>query len=96
MHYCLNPLSRAWVAARRQGAWQEVEVPLRRFLLTWKGRLVEERSEMNPARVFSLGIGLAGGPQLQAPGPFCLGLDWVKARRATGDFEPRDRSRDLF
>jgi len=71
-----------------------VEVPLSRFLLTWKGRLVEERSAMNPQRALSLGIGLAGGAQLQAPGPFCLGLNWVKARRTSGVLEPRDRSRD--
>jgi NADH dehydrogenase [ubiquinone] 1 alpha subcomplex assembly factor 1 len=73
-----------------------VEVPLERFLLTWKGRLVEERSSMNPRRAISLGLGLAGGPQLQAPGPFCLGLDWVKAVRASGALEPRNRSRDFF
>ncbi|KAK9834154.1 hypothetical protein WJX81_003453 [Elliptochloris bilobata] len=74
------------------GRWEEVQVPLSRFLLTWKGRLVEERSAMNPERVVSLGIGLAGGPSLQAPGRFFLGLDWVKAVRMSGGLEPRDRS----
>ena len=65
-------------------------MPLSRFLLTWKGRLVEERSSMNPERAISLGISLAGGASLQAPGRFCLGLDWVKAVRMYGNLEPRD------
>ena len=65
-------------------------MPLSRFLLTWKGRLVEERSSMNPERAVSLGISLAGGASLQAPGRFCLGLDWVKAVRMYGNLEPRD------
>ena len=27
---------------RSKGEWSEVEIPLSRFLLTWKGRVVEE------------------------------------------------------
>ncbi|CAL8471552.1 g11094 [Coccomyxa elongata] len=67
----------------RKGAWQEVVLPLDRFLLTHKGRLVETRSEMNPHRIVSLGISLAaGGSDAKKGGPFCLGLDCIKATRA--------------
>lgn len=64
----------------RKGEWQEVEIPLDRFLLTWRGKLVETRMEMNPARITSIGISLAGGDELQKEGPYSLGLDWVVAR----------------
>ena len=42
-----------------------MEVPLSRFMLTWKGRVVEEVVELNAKRITSLGISLAGGEQLQ-------------------------------
>ena len=48
-----------------KGEWSEVEVPLSRFMLTWKGRVVEEVVELNAKRITSLGISLAGGEQLQ-------------------------------
>lgn len=38
----------------RPGEWSNVEVPLDRFLLTWRGKLVETRMEMNPRRVGAL------------------------------------------
>ncbi|EIE21937.1 NADH:ubiquinone oxidoreductase complex I intermediate-associated protein 30 [Coccomyxa subellipsoidea C-169] len=67
----------------RKGAWQEVVLPMDRFLLTHKGRLVETRSEMNPHRIVSLGISLAaGGSDAEKTGPFCLDLEWIKAVRA--------------
>lgn len=73
----------------RKGEWQEVVLPLGRFLQTHKGRLIETQSEMNPHRILSLGISLAAGPltseggrQRSAQGPFCLGLDWVKGMHA--------------
>ena len=65
----------------RAGLWQEVEIPLSRFLLTHKGRLVEERQIINQHRILSLGISLAGQ---ETPGPFALGLEWVKVRRQEG------------
>lgn len=69
--------------ACRKGAWQEVVLPLDRFLLTHKGRLVETRSEMNPHRIVSLGISLAaGGSDAKKGGAFCLGLECIKATRA--------------
>ena len=63
--------------------WQErtVAIPLDRFLLTWKGQLVEEKTEINAQRVISVGISLAGGDALQPQGNFNLGLEWIKAER---------------
>jgi Complex I intermediate-associated protein 30 (CIA30) len=57
-----------------------VEIPLDRFVLTWKGGIVDSPVEMNRQRICGFGISLAGG-DLQSPGPFRLGLDWVKASR---------------
>ncbi|KAI3426304.1 hypothetical protein D9Q98_008677 [Chlorella vulgaris] len=64
----------------RKGEWTEVEVPMHRFLLTWKGKVVEEVVELNAKRITSLGISLAGGEQLQSQGPFNLGIEWIEAR----------------
>jgi hypothetical protein len=68
--------------ACRQGEWMDVEVPLERFLLTWRGKLVETRVEMNPKRILSLGISLAGGAELQPEGPFRLGLRAILAQNS--------------
>ena len=64
----------------RAGEWTEVEVPLDRFLLTWRGKVIEQRVEMNPARITGLGISLAGGDDLQKEGPYTLGVEWIAAR----------------
>ena len=65
----------------RKGQWQTVAIPLQHFLLTWKGQLVEQRTEINAKRVISVGVSLAGGDALQPPGNFNLGLEWIKAER---------------
>ena len=49
----------AFLFAPGNGAWSTVRLPLDRFLLTHRGRLVEARVEMNAARVISFGLGLA-------------------------------------
>lgn len=74
----------------RAGEWTEVEVPLDRFLLTWRGKFVEQRVEMNPARVTGVGISLAGGEELQPEGGYRLGLEWIAARNNAVVIE-RDR-----
>ena len=61
------------------GKLDPMTIPLARFLLTWKGRLVEQRVEMNPGRVLSVGIALAGGAGMQPAGPFALEIQWIKA-----------------
>lgn len=72
----------------RKGGWQEVEIPFKTFLLTWRGKVVEQEQEMNPDRILSIGISLAGGTEkLNPAGRFSLGLDWIKAKRLDGVLE---------
>ena len=66
--------ARAAAFPRREGEWSEVEVPLTRFLLTWRGRVVEEAVEVNPRAVTTLGISLAGGEELQARRASAVGV----------------------
>lgn len=70
----------------REGQWQDVAIPLHHFLLTWKGQLVEQKTEINAKRVISVGISLAGGEALQLQGTFSLGLEWVRAERRIHGF----------
>lgn len=60
----------------------DVTLPLSRFLLTHRGRLVESRVEMNAARVVSLGVGAAAraeGGAAAAHGPFRVAFAWIRA-----------------
>ena len=67
----------------RKGQWQEVAIPLDRFMLTWRGRLVEEDVPLHTARITSISISIAGGDDSsQPPGDFCLGLDYIKGASA--------------
>lgn len=74
----------AFVFAPRE-EWGTVYIPLRRYLLTWKGKIIDLHSEMNQARILGMGISLAadGGPEgsVRGPGPFRLQLGWMKALR---------------
>ena len=65
----------------RKGGWQDVTVPLDRFLQTHKGRLVETRSEMNIHRILSLGISIASLGDVKQDGPFNLGIESIKAKK---------------
>ena len=71
----------------KAGGWQEIEIPFVNFLLTWRGRVVEEQMELNSGRITSLGIALAGREDLQEEGPFRLDLDWIAARNLAGEDE---------
>jgi Complex I intermediate-associated protein 30 (CIA30) len=64
----------------RAGEWSEVEIPLNRFLMTWRGKVLEQQVEMHPGRITGLGISLAGGDDLQPEGPYSLGIEWIAAR----------------
>mmetsp|Transcript_49038 Transcript_49038/g.157031 ORF Transcript_49038/g.157031 Transcript_49038/m.157031 type:complete len:222 (-) Transcript_49038:41-706(-) len=65
------------------GQWEEFDLPLSEFTLTYGGRIVtEEVTDMNPGRVISLGISLAGGDLLQPEGNFALELDWIKGAKS--------------
>mmetsp|Transcript_19082 Transcript_19082/g.41785 ORF Transcript_19082/g.41785 Transcript_19082/m.41785 type:complete len:235 (-) Transcript_19082:330-1034(-) len=63
------------------GEWKQVEVPFKRFVLTWRGRVIEQPYEMSTNRVVSLGISLAMGDKLQDPGRFALDLESIFAAR---------------
>ncbi len=64
----------------RKGGWQDVTIPMHRFLQTHKGRLVETRSEMNIHRILSLGISTASLGDVKQDGPFSLGIQNIKAK----------------
>jgi hypothetical protein len=73
---------------RRDFVWFGVrQVPLARYLSTWKGKIVERDAEMSAACVTVMGLSLTaeGGPEgrEQGPRPFRLELDWIKALRVT-------------
>lgn len=59
--------------------WQEVDVLFDEFVLSWRGRLVEERVQMNTLSVAQMGISVAGGPLQQ--GRFALDMEWIHALR---------------
>ena len=67
------------------GEWSVVRLPLARFLKTWKGKIVDGEGEMNARRVLSLGVSLAGGGELEAPGPYSLQLDEIRAVRGLSE-----------
>ncbi len=65
----------------RKGGWHDVTVSLDRFLQTHKGRLIETRQELNIHRILSLGISTASLGDAKQDGPFCLGIESIKAKR---------------
>lgn len=60
-------------------------MPLTRFLLTWKGKVVEEVVELNAKRITSLGISLAGGDQLQKEASLLSAGAWLRCGRGGGE-----------
>lgn len=77
-----------WQAVCRGGradiGWQEVEIPLQEFTLTYKGHVIPGDHEMHPGRIISMGVALAGGEALQEPGAFALEIEWIKGSSAAG------------
>ncbi|PKA61834.1 putative complex I intermediate-associated protein 30 [Apostasia shenzhenica] len=65
--------------------FEVVQVPLDRYLPTWRGSVIDAELEMNPARIvgMSLSVNAGGGfPSAKTgPGDFRLELDWIKALR---------------
>ncbi|KAL2903018.1 putative complex I intermediate-associated protein 30 [Bienertia sinuspersici] len=61
------------------------EIPLARYLPTWRGNVIDASLEMNPARVLgmSLSVNAEGGvPGAKSgPGDFRVEIDWIKAVR---------------
>ena len=54
------------------GRWADVYVPMKRFLKTWRGRVMEHEHEMRASRVVGLGIAVAGGGEVEPEGPFAI------------------------
>lgn len=61
--------------------WEEVELPLDEFVLTYRGRVVEHNVEMNKSKITGLGISLLGHEE-QPEGSYSLDVQWIKARHA--------------
>lgn len=62
------------------------QLPLARYLPTWRGNVIDANMEMNTARVLgmSLSVNAAGGvPGAKTgPGDFRVEIDWIKAFRS--------------
>lgn len=62
------------------------QIPLARYLPTWRGNVIDADLEMNPSRVLgmSLSVNADGGvPGAKTgPGDFRVEIDWIKALRS--------------
>lgn len=62
-----------------------LQIPLARYLPTWRGNVIDVELEMNPSRVLgmSLSVNAEGGfPGAKSgPGDFRVEIDWIKALR---------------
>ena len=61
----------------KQGEWIEVEMPVVKFVATWRGRMFPNQN-LDPGKVTGLGILLGD----KKAGPFKLDVDWIKVRTA--------------
>ncbi|KAF3519150.1 hypothetical protein DY000_02063730 [Brassica cretica] len=71
---------------QRETGIQLRQVPLTRYLPTWKGNVIDADMEMNPGRVvgMSLSVNSQGGGFIGAKlgaGEFRVEIDWIKALR---------------
>ncbi|KAG2321777.1 hypothetical protein Bca52824_014990 [Brassica carinata] len=76
----------AFVLLQRETGIQLRQVPLTRYLPTWKGNVIDADMEMNPGRVvgISLSVNSQGGGFIGAKlgaGDFRVEIDWIKALR---------------
>lgn len=60
----------------RKGEWVDVEIPLNKFVATWRGRTFRNE-RLNPSQVEGMGILLGD----KKPGPFKLEIESIKVRR---------------
>lgn len=76
------------------------QIPLARYLPTWRGNVIDASLEMNPSRVLgmSLSINAEGGvPGAKSgPGDFRVEIDWIKAIRTLWVFEKQYCMRTLY
>lgn len=68
------------------GIWEDIEIPLRdgnSFLLSWRGKLVEEQRSMNYRNLTQMSLAIATKddemPQQRMKIPFRLELEYIKA-----------------
>lgn len=78
-YYLINTQPEVELLHRPGPEWQEVDVLFQEFMLSWRGRLVEERVQFNTLAVVQLGISVAGGPLQE--GRFALDMEWIHALR---------------
>ncbi|CAM6091453.1 unnamed protein product [Calypogeia fissa] len=66
--------------------WSTVEIPLSRYLPTWRGKILPVDHEMNLRSVLGLGLSTTvEGPEeaIKGPGDFRLEIQWIKAIQKT-------------
>ena len=59
----------------KEGEWQEIILPFDKFLLTWKGKVLNEQSIMNRRNVISLSVATVADKEES----FSLDIQWIKA-----------------
>ena len=61
------------------------QIPLARYLPTWRGNVIDAKLEMNQCRILgmSLSVNAVGGAPgaRSGPGDFRVEIDWIKALR---------------
>jgi hypothetical protein len=63
----------------KKGEWEEHRLPMKKFVPTFRGRVLSSEPPLDPARVTSVGVLIAD----QQDGPFRLEIGWVHASPAT-------------
>jgi hypothetical protein len=63
----------------KSGEWEEHRLPMKKFVPTFRGRVLSSEPPLDPARVTSVGFLIAD----QQDGPFRLEIAWVHASAAT-------------
>lgn len=62
-----------------------IQIPLDRYLPTWRGNVIDSELEMNPSRIVGMSLSVnaaAGVPGAKSgPGDFKVEIDWIKALR---------------
>jgi hypothetical protein len=62
-----------------------LQIPLARYLPTWRGNVIDAEMEMNPSRILGMSLSVnaeGGAPGARSgPGDFRVDIDWIKALR---------------
>lgn len=66
----------------RSEDWHDVDIPIHEFLLSWRGKLVEHKIEMNTGMIQGLGISYSGRHLPGATSDFSLDLSRISGRRS--------------